>query len=189
LQGIVFINRVRYPVGMNTDIEPRIGNWLLVGGPHAIVPTLLKMTGRLAEAGPVRVVDCGNVYDPFQVGGAVHGGLDVLGRVKVSDAYTCHQLLTTLESLTLEPVPFVVLDILRPFSNEFVEICERKRLLSKCMTHLDRLEKTAGGLVSVHPPRVLSQTESDLLEMIKEAARDTYQVQMTAPAPVSVKLF
>jgi hypothetical protein len=54
---------------------------------------------------------------------------------------------------------------------------------------LDRLEKTAGGLVSVHPPMVLSQTESGLLEMIKEAARDTYQVQMAVPAPVSVKLF
>jgi len=174
---------------MNTNIEPEIGNWLLVVGPRAIVPTLLKMIGRLAEAGPVRVVDCGNIYDVYLVGCALRGGLDVLGRIKVSDAYTCQQLLTTLESLTLEPVPFVVLDILRPFSNEFVGICERKRLLRKCLTNLDRLEKTAGGLVSVHPPEVLSQTESDLLEMIKEAARDTYQVQMTAPAPVSVKLF
>jgi len=174
---------------MNIDIEPRIGNWLLVIGPRGIVPMLLKLLGRLAEASPVRVVDCGNVYDPYLVGCALRGGLDVQGRVKVNDAYTCHQLLTTMESLTLEPVPFVVLDMLRPFSNEFVEICERKRLLRKCLTHLDRLEKTAGGLISVHPPRVLSQTESDLLEMIKEAARDTYQVQMVERTSVSMRLF
>ena len=173
---------------MNTDIEPRIGNWLLVVGARAIIPTLLRMTGRLAEAGKVRVVDCGNLYDPYQVRGAARGGLDVLRRIKVSNAHSCHELLTTLERLTLEAVPFVVLDMLRPFSNEFVEICERKRLMRKCLTHLDRLEKAAGGLVSVHPPRVQSQTESDLLDMIKEAARDTYQVQMAASVPVPVRL-
>jgi len=36
---------------MNTDIEPRTGNWLLVVWPRKIVPTLLKMIARLAEAG------------------------------------------------------------------------------------------------------------------------------------------
>jgi hypothetical protein len=175
---------------MNTDIDPRTGNWLLVMGPRKIVPTLLKMTARLAEEGPVRVVDCGNVYDVYQVGCAVHHDtMEVLDRVKVSQAYTCHQVLTILESLSSETVPFVVLDLLRTFNDEFVWIEERKRLLRKCLTHLDRLEKAAGGLVSVHPPRVLSQTESDLLEMIQEAGRDTYQVQMAAPASAPMRIF
>ena len=162
---------------MNTEIELKIGKWLLAVGPRAILPTLLKMTGRLAEAGPVRVVDCGNVYDPYQVGrGVLRNGLEVLGRVRVSDAHTCHQVLITLKRQTLEPAPIIVLDMLRPFCNEFVEIGERKRLLRQCLTHLDRLEKTAGVLVSLHPPLVLSQTESDVLEMIKEIAWDIYEV-------------
>ena len=108
----------------------------------------------------------------------MRNGLEVLGRVKVIDAHPCHQVLITLESQVLEPAPIVVLDLLRPFFNEFVDIGERKRLLRKCLTHLDRLEKTAGVLVSVHPPWVLSQTESSELEMIKEAARDIYLVKM-----------
>jgi len=49
------------------------------------------------------------------------------------------------------------------FYDPFVWAEDRKRLLRKCLTHLDRLEKSAGGLVSVHPPRVLCQTESELL--------------------------
>jgi len=173
---------------MKTDIEPRIGNWLLVKGSRNVIPTLLKMTARLADGGPVRVVDCGNVYDAYQVGYMARGRLEVLGRVKVMEAYSCHELLTTFENLSSEPVPFVVLDLLRAFSNEFVEICERKRLLRMCLRHLDRLEKTAGGLVSVHPPRVLSQTESELLEMVQSAARDTYLVQMTVPDSVPMRI-
>ncbi len=174
---------------MNTDIEPRTGNWLLVVGPRKIVPTLLKMIARLAEAGPVRVVDCGNLYDVYQVGCAARGRLDVLERVKVSQAYSCHQVLTMLEKLPAEPVPFVILDLLKMFYDPFVWAEDRKRLLRKCLTHLDRLEKTAGGLVSVHPPRVLCQTESELLEMVQAAARDTYRVQMAAPASVPMGLF
>jgi hypothetical protein len=37
---------------MDTNIELTKGNWLLVVGSRKILPTLLKMTVRLAESGP-----------------------------------------------------------------------------------------------------------------------------------------
>ncbi len=207
-QGIVFLEYLFYTVCMNTDIELKTGNWLLVMGPRKIVPTLLTMTARLAEAGAsaaraaetadgglrpprpaVRVVDGGNLYNVYPVARAARGRTEVLERISVSRAFSCYQVLTMLESMPAEPVPFVVLDLLRTFYDQSVWAAERKRLLRKCLTHLDRLEKTAGGLVSVHPPRVLCQTESELLEMVQAAARDTYRVQMAAPASVPMGLF
>ena len=188
-QGIVFLEYLFYTVCMNTDIELKTGNWLLVMGPRKIVPTLLTMTARLAEAGPVRVVDGGNLYNVYPVARAARGRTEVLERISVSRAFSCYQVLTMLENMPAEPVPFVILDLLKMFYDPFVWTEDRKRLLRKCLTHLDKLEKTAGGLVSVHPPRVLCQTESELLEMVQAAARDIYHVQIAVPAPVPMRLF
>jgi hypothetical protein len=123
---------------MKTDIEPKIGNWLLVMGPRAIVPTLLMMTARLAEAGPVRVVDGGNHYNVYPGARAARGRPETLERIWVSRAFSCHQVLTMLESMPAGPVPFVVLDLLRTFYDESVWPGERKRLLRQCLRHLDR---------------------------------------------------
>jgi len=172
------------------QIAVKTGNWLLVVGPRAICPTLLALTARLAEAGPVRVVDGGNHYNVYPVARAARGRPEVLERIRVSRAFTCYQMLTLLEGL---PAPalggFVVLDLLGTFYDENVQAGERKRLLRECLTHLDRLEKAAGGVVSVHPPRVPSQTGRELLEMVQAAARETFHVQMAAPAPVPMRLF
>jgi hypothetical protein len=64
-----------------------------------IVLTLLKMIARLVETGTVREVDCGNVFDIFLAGCGTRGGLDVLDRIKVSEAFICYQILAVLESL------------------------------------------------------------------------------------------
>jgi len=156
------------------------GGWLLVLGSRAILPTLLRMTGRLAESGPVKVVDCGNMFDIFLATRATTAGLDVYDRIKVCNAYTCQELLAVLQSLPVGPAPFVILDLLRTFLYTNVAFEERKRLLALCLAHMDRLEQGSGGLVSVHPPGVLCQAESELLEMVTKAARDIYRVEMAA---------
>jgi len=192
---------------METNIELRTGNWLLVVGPRAICPTLLALTARLAEVGPVRVVDGGNHYNVYPVARAARGQPEVLERIRVSRAFTCHQMLALLESLPAGPVPFVVLDLLGTFYDENVRAGERKRLLGQCLAHLNRLvepsaprgaEAADGGLwpprlgagvVSAHPPRVPSQTARELLELLTAAAREAFYVQMAAPAPVPMRLF
>ena len=169
------------PSVINSNIELKTGNWLLVVGGRAIVPTLLKMTARLAETGPVRVIDCGNVFDPYTAGNGTRGGLKVLKRIQVSKASSCHAVLETLEKLASEPAPFIVLDLLRTFHHTNVEIDERKRLLRLSLEELNRLKRGAEGLVSVHPPKVLCQAESDLLEIVTRAAKDTYHLEMALP--------
>jgi hypothetical protein len=48
LGGLLLMEQIFYNGGMKTDIELKTGNWLLVVGSRTIVPTLLKMTARLA---------------------------------------------------------------------------------------------------------------------------------------------
>jgi hypothetical protein len=178
---------------MNTSMEMKIdlktGNWLLVVGSRAISPTLLALVARLAETGPVRVVDGGNRFNAYTVARAARGRPEVLNRITVSRAFTCYQVLSLLESTPAIPAPFVVLDFLCTFYDESVQIGERKRLLRDCMRHLERLEVGAGGIVSVHPPKVPGQAAMDLLEMVQAAARDTFHIQMSIPAPVPLRLF
>jgi hypothetical protein len=174
---------------MGTNIELRTGYWLLVVGPRAIYPTLLALTARLAEAGPVRVVDGGNHYNVYPVARAARGQPEVLERIRVSRAFTCYQMLALLEGLPAGPVPFVVLDLLGMFYDENVRVGERKRLLGQCLAHLNRLEKAAAGVVSAHPPKVPSQTARELLGQLQASAADTYFIQSVAPAPEPLRLF
>jgi len=80
--------------------------------------------------------------------------------------------------------PFVVLDLLNTFYDESVQIEERKRLLRSCIAHLERLDRCAGGVVSVHPPAVPSQAAVELQDMLQASAVDTFFVQPAAPAHV-----
>ncbi len=113
---------------------------------------------------------------------------EVLERITVSRAFTCYQVLSLLESTPATSSPFVVLDLLNTFYDESVQAGERKRLLRGCLDHLHRLERAAGGAVSVHPPAVPSQAALDLLGMLQAATPDTYFIQPAAPPPEPLRL-
>ena len=66
---------------MEKNLELTKGHWLLVVGSQRIVPTLLTMTARLAEKGPVRVVDGWQQYNAFLVGYFVNERAEVLERI------------------------------------------------------------------------------------------------------------
>jgi hypothetical protein len=207
LKGIDFIEQLFYTVLMKTDIKPKTGKWLLVMGSRAVVPTLLKTIIRLAEAEPsadnaretaygdpiphrqcVRVVDGGFLYDARQVNYMLHGRKDLQKRIQVNTAEDCYELLSILERMPKEPTPIVVLDLLSMFFDPFIWGETRMEMLAQCLNHLDRLAKSTGVLVSIHPPNVITQTDKELLDMVTEAAKDTYHVNMATPAPVSVRM-
>jgi hypothetical protein len=197
---------------MNKEPEITNGSWRLVVGPRTYLPSLLRLTARLAESGPVRVVDGGNVYNVYPVARAVRGQPEVLERIRLSRAFSCYQMLAMLENLWFEPArtgpahgppvfggigKFVILDFLRSFYDESVQTGERKRLLRQCLGHLERLVTpgedgstvSAGGLVSVHPPRAPSPAARELLDMMTHATRDIQRIETPAPPPVAMRLF
>ena len=195
---------------MNTPLELKSGKWLLVVGPHTTVPTVLRMIGRLAESGPVNVVDGGFAFNPYIVNSGNRAGLPALNRIRVHKAYSSREMLAALEGLASEPrgsemadgdvsqksprpactpTPFVVLDFLATFFYFFEALEERKSVLRLCLSQLNRLEKGTCGLVSVHLPRVLSQSEAELLALVTGACQDIQPVELMPAVPMPARIF
>jgi hypothetical protein len=176
-----------YSGGMKTEIELTNGNWLLVVGGAALSRILSFTIGRLAESGPVQVIDCGKDYQIFEAGRERRDPIEALPRIHVAGVYNCRQVLEALKRLKTGPEPFVVLDFLRRFQSPHVSFDERKQVLQQCLGHLDRLAAGSGGLVSMHTSGVRTEAEDELLRMVTGAARDTYHVEATGPemAPMS----
>ena len=158
-------------------------------GSHSTRPTVLRMISRLADMGPVRVVDGGFMYNPFIVQAGTHGGMKAMNQITVHRAFSCREMLTALESFDPGSAPFVILDFLNTFFYFFEALEERKSLLRLCLEQLNRFEQTCSGLVSVHVPSILSQTESELLEMVTRACNDTYHMEMAVAAPTPVRVY
>ena len=178
-----------YASGMITSIEPKTGSWILLVGPRSMNATMLTTIARLGEAEAVRILDAGNRFNAYTVARAARGRPEVLNRITVSRAFTCYQVLSLLESTPATTEPFVVLDMLSTFYDEAVQAGERKRLLRNCVIHLERLERRAGGVVSVHPPKVPSATAAELLGMLQASAEETYCAQPLPVPPQPLRLF
>ena len=154
-----------------------------------------------------RVIDCGNRFNAYTLARLVHaeasathvaetadGGMqpprsaEVMDRISVARAFTCHQVLALLADAPTTAQPFVVLDLLNTFYDEAIRLGERMLLLRGCIEQLRRLERSAGGLVSVHPPAVPSQAALDLLSVLERAVPQTYYAQPPAPLVEQMRL-
>jgi hypothetical protein len=170
-------------------IEPKDGSWILLVGPRSLNASMLAAIARLGERTPVRVLDGGNRFNAYKVARAARGRPEILDRITISRAFTCYQVLSLLESTPATQTPFIILDLLNTFYDESVQSRERQQLLRTCLTHLERLEAAAGGVVSVHPPSIPSQAAVQMLELLLASAAETYYAQPDAPAPEPGRLF
>jgi hypothetical protein len=167
---------------MITSIEPKTGSWILLVGPRSLNSTVLEAIAKLGSIGPVRVLDGGNRFAAYKVTRAARGQLDILNNITVARAFNCYQVLSALEDTPSIPSPFVVLDMLSTFYDESVKARERKQLLYSCIVQLKRLVRNAGGVVSIHPPAVPSQTATELLKVVQDYTFDSYYV-VPKPSP------
>jgi len=174
---------------MELRIEPRAGGWILVAGPRSLAPVMLALVARLAKQGAVNVLDGGNQFNAYLVSRAVYGRPEVLGRISVSRAFTCYQMLSLLESTPCSGAPFVLLHLLNTFYDESVAGWERTRLLRQCLSRLQFLSQASGGVVSVHPPAVPGEAATAFLGMLQAGAAETWHAQMPAPTPEPPRLF
>jgi hypothetical protein len=173
---------MRHLESMNPILEPKAGSWRLLVGPASLNTSLLQGIAHFGETGGVRVLDGGNRFYGYTLARAARGRQEVLNRITVARAFTCIQVLALLESTPASDGPFVILDLLRTFYDESVQAGERKRLLRCCISQMQRLEQAGGGLVSVHPPALASPAAIELLDMLEQAAADTFFVQTARAA-------
>jgi len=193
---------------MNTlpELVPGPGHYGVVSAPRNAMRLLLDMAARLALAGALRVLDCGNCFNVYTVTQALHqqtmDTTDALRRISVARAFTCYQVTTLLESTPQDSTPTLVLDLLSTFYDESVSPGERRRLLERNVTALRRLSQQGSVLVSIHPkgshdpegshdPKSSlpgSQTGDEFTEILEEAAGQVWRFEPQAPPPI-LRLF
>jgi hypothetical protein len=174
---------------MNELVETHPGSWILVAGPHAIRNTMITLIARLAELGPVCVLDGGNQFNAYFVARALRGQPTLLERISVSRMFTCYQVLASLEKMVALPAPCIVLDLLHTFYDESIPFHERRGLVERCIPHLGRLSRQAGGAISVHPPAVASPEAEALFAILKTGAPETWMQESSILTSQPWRLF
>lgn len=164
----------------------------LVIAPHAGMPLMVETAARLALNGSVRVLDGGNRFNIYPVAQAVRRFTprleETLARISLARAFTCYQMLTLLEETPAQAVPTLVLDLLSTFLDENVTLEESRRLLQLGIVQLERLSWAAPVVVSVKPLIALIAERMPLLDLLKQAASNTIQLEAPRPQPAAVQL-
>jgi len=169
----------------STLLDLRSNSWTLLVMPHHMRVEMLRIAGALAERGPLTVLDGGNSFNVQVVSRAVRGREEVLDRIRVARAFTCHQMVSLLVSTPVQQSPILVLDLLSTFFDENVPLAERQYLLDSCIQRLNALSADRPLAVSVHPARVQTADGESLMTRLTEAAPHalTSEPEMAAPAP------
>jgi hypothetical protein len=129
-----------------------------VHGPDA-VPMALALAARAGAHGPLWVIDGGNRFDALWVADYLaRMGIapePALARIRVSRAFTCHQMAERVLSLPAEGQadPLLMLDWLDTFYDENVPLAEARRLLNRIWPVLRRRSCTAPVVLVVRRPR------------------------------------
>ena len=123
------------------DLHPKQWN-LLVSPPRT---KLLVDIARLAYSDELVVLDCGRKYDPSIVARAARGRKEIIDRVKVQRAFTCHEASKLIERTPTQNKPIVILDFLTTFQDENIKINTRKYLLENSLRHIRRLSSICRG--------------------------------------------
>jgi hypothetical protein len=127
---------------------------------------MLELANRLAQRGPLCVVDGGNRLDIYGLARKARRDSPnlngVLERIRVARAFSCRQM-TALLDATPGGTPLLVFDLLVTFYDEDEALDERKRLLGQCLRRLQRL--SLSGPVVVGAALGPSQ-DDELVEML-----------------------
>jgi hypothetical protein len=181
------------PEGLQALPEHITGQVLLLIAPHAAHPAMLALAARMADRGPLRVLDGGNQFNAYRIAREVRrirpGAGEALNDIALARAFTCFQMEALLAAQTATPGPLVILDMLATFYDENVPFGEREWLLRRCTAHLARLRGQAGVAISARPPRAGGAEGLQLLAMLQKAADRTWQLETPAAPSLQPALF
>jgi hypothetical protein len=157
---------------------------LLVAPRLALREALPPWMARLAAGGPLRVLDGGNCFDVLRIARSLRRSTphvqDALKRITLARAFTCYQVAALLSETPGSSTPTLLLEPLLTFSDESVNLADRRRLLEDCIQHLKRLSQGGAATVSIS----LECTEDEpWMEMLEQAAGHIWRIEPPALLP------
>lgn len=171
--------------------QPRLS---LFWGAETTARTLLAVATALAGRGqPVRIFDGGNRFDGYFVARLARqlvGNLDLrppadphvlLGRIRLSRAFTCFQLAELIGNAPACPEPLFVLEMLSTFYDESVPLADSERLLAMTIAHLKRLAAAGPVIVGAREPQTLVKDRWALLDRLQAASDAAWLLRPPQP--------
>jgi hypothetical protein len=140
---------------------------------HAIIPDLVA---ELALRGPVTVLDGGNCFPAYRIAQLIRRKslqVDSISKhIFVRRAFTCYQMVNLLESAPLFGYPQLILGLLTTFQDDQVKPVEADRLLTLCLSHIERLCLVAPVAITLDPA-ILAEKEF-LMKRVCEKADEIF---------------
>jgi len=149
---------------------------------------MLELANRLAQHGPLRVIDGGNRLDVYSLARRARrysADLNgVLDRIRVARAFSCRQMVALLDA-TPGKVPVLVFDLLVTFYDQDETLGERRRLLGQCLTRLQRLSLSGAVVVGAAPS---PNQDDELVEMLALATGRIWHFEQGESAEMQPRL-
>ncbi|MDO8754152.1 MAG: hypothetical protein Q7J80_09700, partial [Anaerolineales bacterium] len=132
------------------DLLPylKTGTLIISFVPHTRrTPFIPDLIAELALRGPVTVLDGGNCFPAYRIAQLIRRKslkVDAISkRIFVRRAFTCYQMVNLLENTPVFGYPHIILDLLSTFQDDQVKPNEADRLLTLCLSHIERLRLVA----------------------------------------------
>ena len=149
---------------------------------------IAALTAELALYGAVTVLDGGNRFPAYQIVRILRRRtaniLPTANRIFLRRAFTCHQMLSLLESTPALHQPYLILDLLATFQDENVPTHEVSRLLDRCIVQLERLRLAAPVILSLVYP--CPQAERAFL-FERLCSRGDQRIDIEVPYPIMIQ--
>jgi hypothetical protein len=167
------------PEVLSAAQEPRLS---LIWGARTPAQTLLAIFTWLAARGETpRVFDGGNRFDGYFVARIARRMTPqpeaVLGRLRLSRAFTCYQLAQLIEEANADRSPVLILDLLNTFYDENVPLRDVERLLGQVISHLKRLAEVGPVVIGAQEPRTMVKERWMLLEQLQVASDTSWMLR------------
>jgi len=188
-QGIFYFLVLKYFRNMNILPALKTGKIIVTFGPHTILPALLA---ELALRGPLTVLDGGNRFPAYRIVQEIRRRSVDVTRISeqlfLRRAFTAYQIVHMLESASAERHPLILLDLLSTFQDDQIQPHEADRLLSTCISHIQRLSVSAPIALYLTP--YTTEEKSFLLERLCQQADELFaQPDALPPAAAQLSLF
>ncbi len=153
----------------------------VIQGPHAASGLLLQICAKLALRGPVRILDCGNRSDMYQVARELRpltrDPATAMQRIHLSRAFTCYQAEALLgQNRGQSQTPILIFDLLATYLDESVSKQEAERLFDDTLDHLQKMSRKNPVLVGIRPLPAIALDRSNLPLRLQKAADESFQL-------------
>ena len=161
----------------------------LLIAPRAAREKMLSLVAKLALAGPLLLLDCGNRANPVRVARELRyltqDPVAALHNIRTARAFTCYQVTVLLEEAAAQPHPrpALVLDMLATFYDESVTRRESRRLLAQAVEQIEKLRLRAPVVISARPPPPEFAERAGLLAALIRIADNLWEEDIRQDGP------